>query len=134
MKQQRKRISSSNYYIEPLNEDDFGYEDDSSYDNSKKHPNLGQRLNSISLQRSDLQQQDYSFESSDSTDLSLSQSAKLLFASEFDSILIELLHKFLNPTGKILARTETSLSSRQQRKISKIIRRARANGLIECVL
>ena len=43
---------------------------------------------------------------------------------------IELLRKFLSPTGKIMPRKRTGVSSKKQRALSLAIKRARFMGLI----
>jgi len=43
---------------------------------------------------------------------------------------IELLKSFLTPTGQIMNRVQTRLGARDQRRIAKLIKRARALGLI----
>lgn len=43
---------------------------------------------------------------------------------------VQLLHQFLTPTGQIQNRVQTRLGARDQRRVSKLIRRARAIGLL----
>ena len=43
---------------------------------------------------------------------------------------IDLLRKFINDQGKILARRSTGLTSKQQKKLSKSIKKARILSLI----
>nr|YP_009399718.1 ribosomal protein S18 [Digenea simplex]ARW69537.1 ribosomal protein S18 [Digenea simplex] len=43
---------------------------------------------------------------------------------------IDLLRKFINDQGKILSRRSTGLNSKQQKKITKSIKRARALALL----
>lgn len=135
MTNRKKPFTNSNYYIEPLSEDDFSYEDDyeydSDYDSNDKHPNWGQSLSTLADSVSadsgcltDL------LENTDSNDFSIKKKLKLLLALEFDCGGLEVLQNFLDPAGKILVREETGLTAKQQRKISKAIRHARASGLI----
>lgn len=46
---------------------------------------------------------------------------------------IDLLRKFINDQGKILSRRSTGLSSKQQKKITKSIKRARLLALMPFV-
>ncbi len=132
MKKQSKRIPASNYYIEPLVEDDFLYEVEENYDEANKHPNWDQRMVSFSAKPKDSECQDSVSESPDFLDFSFSQDAKLALAPGLDLAKVELLKTFLDLRGNIFMRAETGLTAKQQRKISKAIRQARANRLIAC--
>lgn len=46
---------------------------------------------------------------------------------------VEILKKFLNPHGRILARKRTGVSAKNQRKLSLAIKRARFMGLLPYV-
>ena len=45
----------------------------------------------------------------------------------------ELLKKFLNPHGRILARRRTGMSAKNQRKLATAVKRARITGLLPFV-
>jgi len=47
---------------------------------------------------------------------------------------LELLKKFLNPHGKILAHTRSGISSKYQRKLAEAVKRARFMGLLPYVV
>jgi len=42
----------------------------------------------------------------------------------------EILKKFLNPHGRLLSRTRTGVSAREQRKLGTAVKRARFMGLL----
>ena len=46
---------------------------------------------------------------------------------------IDLLKQFINPHGRIMARTRTSLTAKQQRAVESAIKRAREMGLLPYV-
>lgn len=46
----------------------------------------------------------------------------------------EILKKFLNPNGRILARKRTGLSDKKQKKLEKSIKRARFMGLLPFIV
>nr|WMP11838.1 30S ribosomal protein S18 [Laurencia australis]WMP12049.1 30S ribosomal protein S18 [Laurencia australis] len=50
--------------------------------------------------------------------------------SKIDYKDIDLLRKFINDQGKILSRRSTGLSSKQQKRITKCIKRARILALL----
>lgn len=47
---------------------------------------------------------------------------------------VELLKKFINPSGRILSRRVTGLSAKNQRRTTQAIKRARFLGLLPYVL
>nr|ARW68303.1 ribosomal protein S18 [Chondria sp. (in: red algae)] len=58
------------------------------------------------------------------------QSFKTLDEENIDYKDIDLLRKFINEQGKILSRRSTGLSTKQQKKVTKSIKRSRILALI----
>lgn len=54
-------------------------------------------------------------------------------SKSFDYKNTELLKKFLNPHGRILARSRTGLSAKQQRELAQAVKRARFLALLPFV-
>ena len=46
---------------------------------------------------------------------------------------VEILKKFLNPTGKIMSRKRTGVTSKNQRQLAEAVKRARFMGLLPFV-
>lgn len=54
-------------------------------------------------------------------------------SKSFDYKNTELLKKFLNPHGRILSRSRTGLSAKQQRELAQAVKRARFLALLPFV-
>jgi small subunit ribosomal protein S18 len=46
---------------------------------------------------------------------------------------VEILKKFLNPLGRIIARSKTGVTAKNQRKLAEAVKRARFMGLLPFV-
>jgi small subunit ribosomal protein S18 len=46
---------------------------------------------------------------------------------------IDLLKQFINPHGRVMSRTKTSLTAKQQRQVEAAVKRARFMGLLPYV-
>jgi small subunit ribosomal protein S18 len=53
---------------------------------------------------------------------------------DFDYRAVDILRRFLSETGKILPRRRTGLTARQQRKLTRAIKRARVIALVPFTL
>jgi len=53
--------------------------------------------------------------------------------NEFDYKDVELLKRFLSPSGKIMSRKKTGLPAKHQRQLTEAVKRARFLGLLPFV-